>query len=594
TKKNVYIAKNRKSYLSFYLQIDFILKNYFYLALFALIVSCTSKGHEESKTAVPTAINPTLDFQPNILWLVAEDISPYLPMFGDSTIATPNLSWLATEGVCYDNVFSPAPVCAPARAAIATGIYPTRMGANHMRTGPWYISDLPPEILERVKKYLPEGLIPYETQPSPAVKMMSEYLRMEGYYCTNNFKEDYQFIKPVTAWDESSKTAHWRNRKGDRPFFSVFNFEVTHESRIWAKAKDSLWVDDNLEVSIPPYLPDTDLVKKDVRRLYSNIKEMDAQVGEILQQLKDDGLLEKTIIVWYSDHGGPLPRQKRLLYDSGLKVPMIIRFPNQQFAGQRDDQLISFIDFAPTTLSLAGIEPDNHFDGTAFLGPFAREKASPYIFAATDRFDATTDQNRAVRDRRFKYIKYHYPEKSRFVYSKYRDQMATMQELYRLQKEGNLTPTQALWFRQAKPAEELFDTQNDPHEINNLADDPAYEQKLVELRQAYDEWSKDVPDLNRQPEPELIEQFWPNQQQPVTEAPQVVMENGKMTIQCPTEGASIGYQLVDGEDAATKHDWQVYQNPVSPQAGKTLVVVAHRIGFLPSGNQRIVTDEMLN
>ncbi|MEM6319358.1 MAG: sulfatase-like hydrolase/transferase [Bacteroidota bacterium] len=136
-----------------------------------------------------------------------------------------------------------------------------------------------------------------------------------------------------------------------------FNFEVTHESRIWAKALDSLWVANNLEVSIPPYLPDTDLVKKDVRRLYSNIKEMDAQVGEILQQLKEDGLLEKTIIVWYSDHGGPLPRQKRLLYDSGLKVPMIIRFPNQQFAGQRDDQLISFIDFAPTTLSLAGIEP---------------------------------------------------------------------------------------------------------------------------------------------------------------------------------------------------------------------------------------------
>ncbi len=265
----------------------------------------------------PTTSSSAFPYErPNILWLVAEDLSPYIPAFGDSTVHTPNLSRLAAEGIRFTNCFSVSGVCAPSRAALATGMYPNRIGATHMRnTG---------NI-----KYLPEGIVPYEANPPAEVKMHSEYLRRAGYYCTNNAKEDYQFKKTLTAWDESSPRAHWRNRKAGEPFFAIFNFGVTHESRIWVKAEDSLWVDADLDVPVPPYLPDNEVGQRDMRRMYSNIMEMDQQVGEILSQLEADGLMENTIIFWYGDHGGPLPRQKRLLYDSGIEVPLIVRYPDQ-------------------------------------------------------------------------------------------------------------------------------------------------------------------------------------------------------------------------------------------------------------------------
>ena len=268
-----------------------------------------------------------LPSKPNILWLVAEDLGPYLPSFGDSTVETPNLSRLAAEGVRYTHFFSPSGVCAPSRAAISTGMYPSGIAANHMRTA-------------GNPKFFPKEIVPYEAMPPAGVKMHAERMREAGYYCTNNAKEDYQYKKNLMAWNESSKNAHWRNRPDGQPFFAIFNFEVTHESRIWAKANDSLWVDADLKVEVPPYLPDNEIGRQDVRRMYSNIKEMDAQVGKVLDQLEEDGLLESTIIFWYSDHGGPLPRQKRLCYDSGLHVPLIIRFPGQQRAGQIDAQLL--------------------------------------------------------------------------------------------------------------------------------------------------------------------------------------------------------------------------------------------------------------
>lgn len=220
-----------------------------------------------------------------------------------------------------------------------------------------------------------KGLINYECVQPPNVKMVSQIMRENGYYCTNNAKKDYQFLQTVTAWDESSVYAHWRNRPEGKPFFSIFNFGVTHESNMWnhftrpydldtfppARTNKKWWkklqgnqmplfVSEDLEVPIPPYLPDTELVRKDLQRMYSNIVEMDRQVGKILKQLEKDGLLENTIIIWYTDHGGPMPRQKRSLYDSGLKVPMIIRYPNQLKAGDINDELISFLDFAPTLM----------------------------------------------------------------------------------------------------------------------------------------------------------------------------------------------------------------------------------------------------
>lgn len=544
------------------------------------------KGVTQVEPASVDTLDPSFDARPNILWLVAEDLSPYIPSFGDSTVATPNLSRLAAEGVCFDNVYSPAPVCAPARAAIATGMYPNRIGANHMRTGPWYSGNVTPQLIAMSAENAPEGLIPYEAVPPPDVKMMSEYLRMAGYYCTNNAKEDYQFRKVETAWDESSSKAHWRNRAEGQPFFAVFNFEVTHESRIWAKANDSLWVAEDLEVPVSPYLPDTEAGLKDIRRMYSNIKEMDFEVGEILKELEEDGLLDKTIIFWYTDHGGPLPRQKRLLYDSGLKVPMIIRFPEKQFSGKRDARLISFIDFAPTVLSLAGIEPKAHFDGQAFLGENKTDSERQYIFAAADRFGPSYDSNRAARDKRFKYIKYYQPDKPMYLHVPYRDQMPIMQELYRLRDENKLTEVQAQWFRESKPQEELFDTQADPHEIRNLAGDPAYADKLKELREACEQWVEEIGDKNLLPEAELIEQFWPDMQQPATQSPELTVKEGKVSISCATPGASIGYKVVEPGQEVGPHHWQVYAAPFEVAPGKEVVAIAHRIGFSPGDQVR--------
>ena len=519
--------------------------------------------------------------QPNIIWLVAEDLSPVIPSFGDNTIETPHLTRLANEGVCYDNVFSPSGVCSPSRAAIATGMYPVVIGANQMRTGPWYISPQSPEVIKNYSEaQLPQGINSYEAITPPTVTMMSEYLRRAGYYCTNNAKEDYQFQKTLTAWDESSSTAHWKNRKEGQPFFAIFNYGITHESQIWARQNDSLWVDETIKVNVPPYLPNNEIGQRDVRRMYSNIKFMDNQVGQMLKELEEAGELENTIIVWYTDHGGPLPRQKRLLYDSGLRVPMIIRFPNKQHANTRDNRLVSFIDFAPTALSLAGLEPPKDMNGKAFLGKYKRTEEPKYIFAAADRFDKQYDNNRAVRGKQYKYIRYYETEKPMYLDVAYRKQMPIMQELLRMNEAGELNKTQALWFRNTKPKEELFDTWSDPHEINNLADHPDYQEKLEELREANNKWQEEYQDLGMLSEAELLKKIQPNGQQPIMVKPEIIQKGSKIELTCSTDGASIGYKIITNDEEPTS--WQVYTTPFELPIGAKLKVVSDRIGYQPS------------
>lgn len=539
---------------------------------FVIIVlfACTPKEVTEEKV------------KPNILWIVAEDLSPVIPSFGDSTVVTPHLSRLAREGVCYDRVFSPSGVCAPSRAAIATGMYPIHIGANHMRTGPWFRSNMPQQFIDNYAKgAMPPGITPYEAIPEPEVKMMSEYLRAEGYYCSNNAKEDYQFRRSLMAWDDCSSKGHWRNRKEGQPFFSIFNIEVTHESRIWAKAKDSLWIHENLDVPIPPYLPTTDSATIDVRRMYSNIKEMDHRVGQILSELEEDGLLESTIIFWYTDHGGPLPRQKRLNYDSGLRVPMMIRFPEKDNALTRDGQLISFIDFAPTVLSLAGIKPPEHLDGKAFLGKYKENEERNYIHAAADRFDESYhDPIRSIRDKRYKLIKYYDTEKPMFYPVAYREQMPIMRELHRLKREGRLTKEQALWFRETKPDIELFDTEQDPHELNNLAENSEYADIRTKLTKELDRWLASTTDLNMMPEKELMASLWPDKSQPVTISPKLSKTSGKISIESATKGASIGYKVVSATD--TMSNWAIYNKPVELKENESVIAIAHRLGFRPS------------
>jgi hypothetical protein len=357
---------------------------------------------------------------------------------------------------------------------------------------------------------------------------------------------------------------------------------TTHESQIWERAKDSLWVDQNLRVPVPPYLPTTDSSLIDIRRLYSNIKTLDAQVGDILNQLEEDGLLEETIVVFYSDHGGPLPRQKRLLYDSGLRVPMIIRFPHKEKAGTRDPQMVSFIDFAPTTLSLAGIPIPVEMDGKAFLGDARATSPRQYIHAAADRFDESYDAIRAVRDMRYKYIQYLRPELPMFLHVGYRDQMPIMRELYRLRDNGTLDESQAQWFRETKPTEELFDTEADPYELHNIAMDPDMQIKLAELKAELNRWIEEKEDLNRQPELVMIDRFWPEGVQPSTAAVQIDETKEGVILSCPTLGASIAYREIRGQD--TSPVWQVFHQPIRGNI-QGLVTKAQRIGYLPSDVQ---------
>ncbi len=532
--------------------------------------------------------------RPNIVWLVAEDLGLYIPPFGDSTISTPNLSRLAKEGVRYNNVYSVSGVCSPSRASIVTGMYPTSIGAHHMRT----LSQQP-----AAKK---KGLINYEVVPSPQVKMVSQILREEGYYCTNNKKEDYQFYKSLTAWDESSIYAHWRNRDKDQNFYSIFNFGVTHESNLWdpwyrhfdldtfppgrgigkwweqfAGIEKPLYVSDSIQISVPPYLPNNDIVRKDMKRMYSNIVEMDGKVGLILKQLEDDDLLEKTIVVFYTDHGGPLPREKRLLYDSGIRVPMIIRYPNQARAGEVDNRLISFVDFAPTLLSMANIPSCKYHQGRSFEGKYKSNNNRKYIHAAADRFDEHYDMIRAVRDNRYKYLKNFNPEKPYYLPLEYREKMDSMQELIIMNQNGQLDNFQLLWFRNEKPKEELFDTYLDPHELHNLADDTKYKEKLYELRNECLNWMKEVNDKGHIPEEELIKSFWPNKVQPTTRDPIINKVGDNLVVSCQTEGANIGFKFSQ-KDTISWKGWRPYTNPIAYEEGIEIEFKAHRIGYLPS------------
>lgn len=533
--------------------------------------------------------------KPNILWLVVEDMSPILEMYGDTTVKTPNISSLASDGVVFTNAYSTSGVCAPSRATLAMGMYPTSFGANNMRTG---------------SHTQETGLPKYEAIPPANAKMLSHYMQLGGYYTTNNYKTDYQFVPPKGVWNDNSKSAHWRHRPDGMPFFSVMNFTTTHESGLFepygireiefrhylggdkdaiaalpqhhsvkTSPKDTpVHLNRDTAFNIPPYLPDTETVRRDFWKMYNNLIETDRQIGAVLQQLKDDGLYDDTIIFFYADHGGPLPRQKRLVYDSGIKVPLIIRFPHGQFGGTRDERLVSFVDFAPSTLALANLPIPETMQGVPFLSDksLADGKQRQYIFAGSDRLDAFTDTKRAVRDKRFKYIRNYRPEQTYYLPIAYREKIPTMQELLALQSKNQLTPAQQQWFREQKDSEELFDTQNDPHELHNLASDVAFAEDLTRLRRALTQWQVQTNENPEQSESTLISQLWEgSEQQPATQSPIVSIKEDIIVITNQTEGAVIAVNIDNA-------GWQLYQSPIRRNDMHNIQVVAHRLGFKPS------------
>ncbi|MDI1323697.1 MAG: sulfatase [Algoriphagus sp.] len=506
--------------------------------------------------------------RPNIVWIVTEDMSSqHLGAYGGTGGKTPVLDAFAKESVRYTNLFSTAGVCAPSRASIITGAYQTAIGAQHMRTLGMSAaaSDVYPTGFKAYSAMLPEGM-----------KGFPEYLRMAGYYVTNNAKQDYQFVAPGTLWDESSRKGHWRNRPDkNQPFFSVFNIETTHESQVWMLANQPLLVDP-ADVMIPPYYPDDSISRAVMARFVSNVMTMDSQVGEILKQLKEDGLYENTIIFFYSDHGDGLPYAKREMYDRGLRAPLMIKAPFLK-PGTVDAQLVSFVDLGPTVLSLAGVEIPETIQGKAFLGKQKSQTLRKYIYAGRDRMDSEYDRVRAVSDGRYKYIRNYMPEKPNYQNVQYRLQNPLMLHLLKLNEEGKLTPDQARWFAPSKPLEEFYDTQTDPYEFKNLVGNPAYEEKLKELRAAHEQWMKDYPDMSAIPEMEMVRAWWGGKDEaPATAEPQVEFSAGKVSISSATKGASIGYRK------STKDVWTIFQKPIEMQAGDSLYVLAHRIGFVPS------------
>lgn len=526
--------------------------------------------------------------KPNIVWIVCEDISPFISAYGNKEINTPNIDRLAKEGVKYNYVYTTAGVCAPSRSSIITGMYQTSIGTMHMRT----IGDPKYQPVPSYSAVIPEY-----------VKCFPEYLRKAGYYCTNNEKQDYQFIPPVTVWDENGPAASFQNRPKGKPFFSVFNLAITHESMLWIR-KDSFLVDPK-KLSVPPIYPNTDTAREAIARLFTNIELMDKQVGEIVQMLKKDGLYDNTIIFFYSDHGGALPWMKREILERGTHIPFIIRYPGGKNAGTENNDLISSVDFAPSILSLAGIPVPSYMQGQAFLGPQKSNTPRKYVFAGRDRMDTEYDRVRMVKDRRYRYIYNYMPQKKYYQDIEFRLSIPLMKEIIQWRDEKKLNVVQASWFK-TKPIEELFDVEKDPYELNNLVHDPLYADKLKEMRAAFQEWTKSVGDMASTPEAEMIKKMWNGNDMPSSTANPVVEKvSGGVKLSCETKGASIGYRIVkknspqpsthiiktwdfgllygtvkNGNQVPTTPSWNVYNGEVIlVDNSDTLKVNAMRIGY---------------
>lgn len=510
-------------------------------------------------------LNTLAQQKPNILCLVCEDISPYLACYGDSTARTPQIDQLALEGVRYANFFTTMGVCAPSRAALITGMYPSAIGANQMRnTGN--------------AKAMPNGIEPYDVVLPEGVKCFTEFLRQAGYYCTNNAKNDCQFTPPLTAWDENGKNAEWKNTPKGKPFFSIYNFEVTHESQLWQRANEKLNISPE-KINIPPYFPDDPVVRNDMARMYDNIELMDQQIQSKIEELQEAGILENTIIIFYSDNGGPLPRQKRSVYNSGLQVPLIIRYPHRKFAGQTENRLCSFVDLPATILSLAGIKPPDYMHGKAFAGSYMSEERD-FIFGAKDRCDEKIDKIGTVRDLRYQYIRNYMPEIAGYTDVNYRKSLPMMRDMLEKRDAGMLNVVQMSWFKAPRPVEEFYDLANDPHEINNLIHSNELKSEIERLRHAYNEW---VKKYNKQwflPETEMVKLMLPNGSPEVVNTPVLNLLGDSITMLCPTKGASIAYRL-NGK-GTNLNNWFLYSGPVKSRPGDLFEVTASRAGFIQS------------
>ncbi len=440
------------------------------------------------------AAEPT---RPNLLWITAEDMSPVLGCYGDAYAHTPNIDKLAKESVRYLNAYATAPVCSPARSCLITGVHAVSLGTQHLRSAfplPGFIHGFP------------------------------HYLRKAGYYTTNNVKTDYNTSSEKRlireSWNESNPKAHWRGRKGEaKPFFSIFNLMVSHQSRSMVYPYEKFQkevqskltaeqIHDPAKAPLPPYYPDTPITRRTVARFYDCVTLMDKQVGDILKQLEEDGLADDTIVFFYSDHGSGLPRHKRVALDSGLRVPLLIRYP-EKFkhlasgkSGTTTDRLVSFVDFAPSMLSLLDLPIPEYMQGKPFLGSKAVAPRK-YVHAARDRVDEAYDFARATRDKRWLYVRNYRPDLSFNQPTYYSDMGEVRHEFYKLAKFGKTSGPQRDYAGPVRPLEVLYDCLADPMNLKNLATDRKHLKDLNRLRNTQRQWTRKVRDLGFLPE-ELI------------------------------------------------------------------------------------------
>lgn len=526
--------------------------------------------------------------RPNILLLVAEDLSPRIGAFGDEVARTPTLDRLAAEGVRYTNVFTTAGVCAPSRSGLIFGQHAISTGTHHMR------------VIDG-----PAG--EYLAVPPAHVKAFPELLRGAGYFTYQHGKLDYQVsgprsgTGPSSIWDAEDNEGEWRDREAGQPFFGMVSYLVTHESgvfeplgSVWPRnvvhfimqamqayqrwgVADDLVPTDPADVVVPPYYADLPEVRGDLARHYDNIQIMDRQVAAQLARLERDGLVDSTIVIFTTDHGDGLPRAKRDLFDTGTKVPMIIRWPEALrptglARGGVDSRLVSFVDLTATILAMAGEVPPDHLHGRDFLDPTVPPRE--YVFASRDRIDDVYDRHRAVRDDRFKYIRSDYPDLPSGHPLAFRDNQRIARALRREYEAGRLDARQRQWF-EAPGAERLFDLEKDPFELNDVAKDPAYAEVLDRMRIALSDFGTRVGDLGEIPEPELRERYWPGGVQPETAPPTFTWTNDRLAITSQTKGASIEYSLDRGP-------WRLYTEPLSPPKESRVAARAVRYGFAES------------
>lgn len=411
---------------------------------------------------------------PNILWITSEDNGLELGCYGDEYAVSPNIDALAARGLRYTNALSTAPVCAPARTTIISGIYPPATGSMHMRS----MAQLPADF-----------------------KMYPEFLKELGYYCTNNSKEDYNLKKPADLWNEGGRKGHWKNRPEGAPFFAIFNHTISHESQIRNAIPAEAKIHDPAGARVPAYHPDTPEVRRDWAQYYDRITMMDKLVGANIKELEEAGLADDTIIFYYGDHGSGMPRHKRWPYTSGLNVPMIVHFPEKWAhlapegyeAGGVSDRIVGFIDLAPTLLSIAGVEPPDWMQGNAFAGKFETEEPE-FGFGFRDRMDERIDMVRTVRTKRYNYIRNYKPHKIYGQYIQYMFVTPTTRVWHDMFHAGELNEAQSHFWK-TKPAEELYDLETDPDEVNNLAGSADHAEVLAKMRKAHADWSARVKDV---------------------------------------------------------------------------------------------------